>query len=578
MQGDDRDKTRTHARRARATLALAAATLALTTTAAALAASPEPPASTTKDPAASARAGAGDTGAATRPSRKRPNVIVVMTDDQTASQLSPRWMPATLRKLKRNGNGTEFTESIVSTPLCCPSRAGYLTGQYPHNNGVYDNEPGYPALRDKRSTLYTWMQAAGYRTGHLGRFLLNYHLDEEPGDPDTDSGLANPPGVEHWLGVVGSRTLYYNALLSRNGTPIQYGSGPGSYTTRVLNREARDFVRAAKRDHRPFLLTVAHIAPHYTQDSLSGTCGGNSRTAYPLDGKLGPLRREPLPRLPSFGEPGMADKPTWIRNRAPIGPKRRQLITRAWRCSLAALKTVDSGIRALVNQLKRQGELDDTAIFFTADNGYLYGEHRAVLTKVYPYEESIRVPLLARVPERYLSRRVRRHGRPRNSHVLVNNLDLTATILDLANAKPCTAAGNCRTLDGRSLVPLLNGRRPRWTRDRSLLVQFGGNRECGVLPLERGLLDFYDAVRTKRHMYVELDHANPQTAECERPEFELYDLVRDPYQLRNRAVNPMHGAIPGATQTELATRLAKLRNCAGIKRRDPRTANRPFCG
>jgi N-acetylglucosamine-6-sulfatase len=518
-----------------------------------------PPSRATGQPPATA-AGAG----------APPNVIVVMTDDQTVSQLNRDTMPATVNALKRHGNGTAFTESIVSSPLCCPSRAGFITGQYPHNNNVLDNEPGYSGLNDKRSTLYGWMQSAGYRTGHLGRFLLNYARDAAPGDPDTAGGLAPPPGIDHWFGYIDGGTSYYGANFSRNGAPVQLGSGPGGYTTRAINREARTFVRAAETDPRPFFLTVGHLAPHLTRDELGGRCG-NGRSPYPENGKLGQFKSSELPKPPSFGETSAADKPHWVRNLPGLGASRRAGLQRGWRCALATLPTVDDGVRALIR------ELANTAIFFTSDNGYFFGEHRIYLNKVYPYEEGIRVPLLARVPESLLAPRVRRDGRPRRSSALVNNLDLTATIVDLAGASPCTAPGGCRALDGRSLLPLLSGKRPAWSRGRALLVQLGGIRDCGVMPPERGLRNFYDAVRTKRRVYVELDRVNPETGACDRPEFELYDLREDPFQMRNRAVNTAHGRTPDPTQSALAGRLNRLRNCAGIAGRGAPIDGRPFC-
>ncbi len=504
-----------------------------------------------------------------------PNVIVVMTDDQSVAELSRETMPATLNALKHHGNGTEFTRSIVSSPLCCPSRAGYITGQYPHNNGVFDNEPGYPALNDKDSTLYSWMQAAGYRTGHLGRFLLNYERPAPLGELyDTDGGLAPPPGVEHWFGYTGGGAAYYGGAFSRNGTPVTLGTGPAGYTTGAINREALDFVAAAKSDPRPFFLTVAQLAPHSTNTTGPGDCGRGG-LPIPDGGKLGPFKHTKLPKSPSFDEAQIADKPAWVESRPGLGSERRHNLKRAWRCALATLSTVDSGVRALIDRLERQGELDETAFFFTSDNGYYFGEHRIYLNKIYPYEEGVRVPLLARVPGDLLGPGVERRGRPRRVGDLVNNLDLTATILDLAGAAPCTAGGACRTLDGRSLLPLLRGKRPPWAKDRALLVQLGGIRDCGTEPPEAGLTNFYDAIRTRRQLYVELDRIDRETGLCDRPEFELYDLRQDPFQLRNRAVSPLTKT-PSGLQSALASRLNSLRQCAGIPGRDP-AGSRPFC-
>lgn len=524
-----------------ARLALFAALLALTLAFAGAQATPAAPASTPTD----------------RGATERPNVIVVMTDDQSVAELSRRTMPRTIEALR--DHGTVFSNSIVSSPLCCPSRAGLITGQYPHNNGVYDNEPGYSTLNDKRSTLYTWLQAAGYRTGHIGRWLLNYHRPAAPGDPDTAGGFAAPPGIEHWFGFLGPSAAYYNATFSRNGTPVTLSKRPSGYITRAINREAIDFVRAAKTDPRPFFLDVAQIAPHSANETGHGPCGVGG-LPIPERGALAPWKREPLPEPPSFDESRIRDKPDWVQQRSPIGRDRRQALEWGWRCALATLSTVDRGVGKLINRLAAQGELDNTAIFFTSDNGYLFGQHRIFLNKVYPYEESIRVPLLARLPS---SAR-----QPAEVKVPVNNLDLTATILDLAGAAPCTASGDCRVLDGRSLLELLRGRSPAWQRGRALLIQLGSVRNCGTPTTQVGGLDtFYDGVRTRRNLYVELDHLDRETGVCDRPEYELYDLKRDPYQLRNQAVNPALAA-PSPLQAELAARLDALRDCNGIAGRD----------
>ena len=515
--------------------------------------------------------GAGTTSAAPPP---RPNVIVVLTDDQTVSELyTPGAMPQTLKRVALPG--TTFTNSIVSSPLCCPSRAGFLTGQYPHNSGVLDNEPGYGALTDKDSTVYSWLQAAGYRTGHAGRFLLNYDREPAPGAGyDSALGFAAPPGIEDWFGYVGSTTEYTGATFSDNGAPLIAGTGPRGYSTRMINRAALDFVRGAQSDPRPFFLMVAHLAPHSSNSPAPKPCGQGF--PQPEDAAAyEPFRNEPLPKPPSFDENRISDKPDWVATRPALGHTRRNNLKLGLRCALSTLPTVDRGISELVRELDRQGELDNTAIVFTSDNGYFFGEHRIFLNKVYPYEEALRVPLLALVPPAVLGPRAERRGVPSEIATPVNNVDVTATILDLANAAPCTAAGDCRTLDGRSLVPLLKGERPDWIKGRTLLYQLGGIRTCGAIPPERGLNNFYDALRTKRYVYVELNRVNRETGECDRPEYELYDLKLDPYQLENLAVNPAKGPVP-AVQADLATRLHVLAQCAGVAGRDA-PGSHPFC-
>jgi N-acetylglucosamine-6-sulfatase len=505
---------------------------------------------------------------ATAKAAKRPNVIVVLTDDQSVAQMNEDTMPRTMAAI--GDHGTSFSQSIVSSPLCCPSRAGFLTGEYPHNSGVFDNEPGFGALLDKTSIIYPWLQASGYRTGHIGRYLLNYDRPTPlGGDWQTDGGLAPPPGLDDWFGYVGAPTIYNGATFSDNGTPVVEGQGKPGYTTRVMNHEALDFIGQAKADPRPFFLMLAHVAPHAAATTGPGPCGVGG-LPIPDSGKLGKWTDAPLPKPPSFDEANVSDKPNWISTRPRLGHRKREGLKLGWRCANASLATVDDGVAQVVRQLRKQGDLDDTAIFVTSDNGYLFGEHRVFLNKVYPYEEALRVPLLARMPPALTGRK----GPPAEVPALVNNLDLTATIVDLANASPCTAAGDCRTLDGRSLLPLLRGRKPDWAKGRALLFQIGQNRTCGELP-ERGLRNFYDGVRTKRFVYIEHNRVSPETGECDRPEFEMYDLKKDPYELKSIAVNPStQTASP--RQASLAGRLNRLRDCAGIEGRD-QSAGRPFC-
>ena len=181
-------------------------------------------------------------------------------------------------------HGTTFTSSIVSAPLCCPSRAGFLTGQYPHNSGVFDNEPGYAALIDKTSTIYSWLQAAGYRTGHVGRYLLNYDREPTPGGRlrQTDCGFAAPPGHRRLVRLRRRADRLHGRHLLRQRHP---GRRPGpakrGYSTRMINHAALDFIRGAKADPRPFFLMVAHLAPHSSHDPGPGPCG--RRPAHPED-------------------------------------------------------------------------------------------------------------------------------------------------------------------------------------------------------------------------------------------------------------------------------------------------------
>jgi N-acetylglucosamine-6-sulfatase len=511
------------------------------------------------------------------PPQERPNVLVIMTDDQTISQFTPRVMPKTFKAL--SDGATLFTRSFVSSPLCCPSRAGFLTGQYPHNTGVLDNTPGYPALIDKDQTLFTWLHAAGYRTAHMGRFLLSYDSystqPPTPYDPPLPAP-PNPPGVDDWFGYDAYPTHYFSAPFSDNGGLVNTAAYKHGYATRAIDAQAREFIGQAAPSEQPFFLWLAEIAPHSTNDPARGPCSAGAPATEPDTYRQ--WRNEPLPEPPSFNESSIHDKPAWIKFRRPLKKDAIAGITRTWRCSLASLTSVDRGVGSVIRQLRNLGELDDTAIFFTSDNGLLYGEHRVVLQKLYPYDEALRVPLLARIPPTYLGGATP----PKAVRNPVANIDLTATILALAGAQPCDDHGRCRTLDGRSLLPLLGGPGQGWPQQRGILSQVG-NRICGTLPAPgTGIKNQYDAIRTRDQLYVELNRRNADTGACDRPEYELYDLRKDPYELKNIAVNPTRRQ-PSALQAGLADRLHRLAQCAGVEGRDqPAQAGdyggpKPFC-
>jgi arylsulfatase A-like enzyme len=234
-------------------------------------------------------------------------------------------------------------------------------------------------------------------------------------------------------------------------------------------------------------------------------------------------------------------------------------------CARASLREVDRGVAAIYRALEAVGERGNTVVVFTSDNGYYYGEHRLGTGKAPPYEESIRVPLLIRVPSAY------RNGSARVSRVSepVGNIDLAPTILRLAGAPPCASPGDCRTMDGRSLLPLLSGNPGAWPAHRGLLVELrqSGGGNAGICA--------YAGVRVRARIFTRYTAVTDRaTGDCEPAgERELYDLRDDPYELRNLAGRRAHRA----EQRRLSSRLDRLRNCAGIAGRDARLGGRPFC-
>jgi N-acetylglucosamine-6-sulfatase len=472
---------------------------------------------------------AGTHASSTRP---RPNVVLLMTDDQTVRDM--RALRQTRQLMAKRG--TSFVNSFVSYPLCCPSRATLLTGQYAHNHGVLGNVPpagGYGALQGKDNTLPVWLQRAGYYTGHIGKYLNGYGVDL-PADV--------PPGWNEWYGAVDPSTyLMWGYTLNENGIFRTYGSrtveDPALYQTDVYRDKAVDFVRRRAPSKRPFYLSVAFLAPHSEGLRARGSEGSTVRSAPRHRGRFG---TEPLPREPAFNESDVSDKPSFFAAAfPPMGPAEIAYAENSNRSRLESLLAVDDAVKAIVSALKATGELDDTLIIFVSDNGFFTGEHRVPLGKYLPYEPSIRVPLMLR------GLGVKAAGVSRE---LVVNTDLAATIVDVARAK----AG--RTLDGRSLLPF--ARDPRRRSRRPILVETRGRGANGDLDqdgsspgLGTGSVPPYRGLRTQRYLYVEY-------ASGER---ELYDLARDPNELRSRAGSRAYAA----TRRALDKALDVLATCKG---------------
>jgi arylsulfatase A-like enzyme len=462
-----------------------------------------------------------------------PNFLIILVDDQAMNTFTPQWMPETYRWIVHPG--TKFTNGLAAPPLCCPDRAGILTGQYPHNSGVFSNNPGYGSLNGKHDTLPVWLHRAGYETGFDGKFLNLY---------SNVAGDAGAPGFDDWFGFL-EPPGYYHYTISDNGTPQSYGGGRADYSTDVLTRHAKQFTSESASSGQPFFLWLAYHAPHDTQLKL-GHCGGSA----PLpanDPTYQVYRHVPLPDPPSFNEADVSDKPSAVSS-LPIleGDFIVHLQTR-YRCTLAAMHEVDKEIGKLMTGLKKKGQLAHTIVFYLSDNGFFFGEHRITRGKSLPYEPALRVPYAVRVPKAY-----QEETPPHADSDLVTNEDVPATILDYAGGVPsCAGPQLCRTLDGRSLRPLLGGGGGSFPTDRGVLSEINTS---GVS---------YSAIRTPGDMYAEY-------ADGER---ELYNLQTDPWELQNVAGTPEAASV----QSALAARLRSLRKCSGIRGRDPKRPGIPFC-
>jgi N-acetylglucosamine-6-sulfatase len=445
----------------------------------------------------------------------RPNIVVIQTDDQTADSL--RYMANVNRLLVRQG--VRFDNGFASYPLCCPSRATLLTGQYAHNHGVRGNQPplgGYVRL-DHSNTLPVWLQQAGYQTSFVGKYLNGYGEDE-------GGRTEVPAGWGDWRAIVrtpgrGTQS-YIGFTLNENGALVDYPPNQANYQTDVFTRKAVSSIRTASAAGSPFFLYLAYFAPHsglpFDEDDVRAP--GVSLTPSPAARHRDAFEAEPLPFPPSFDEADVSDKPPAIKRFGRLTLDQTLAVTESYQQRLESLLAVDEGVAQVVDALRSQRELANTLIVFTSDNGFMQGEHRVMPDrgKGFAYEPSARIPLVLRGLDLPRGRRVTD---------LVSNVDLAPTFLALARAAPG------RVVDGRSLLPLA----------RDPLADFGRD-----ILLESG---HFLGIRTNRYAYIAYY----------RRVWELYDLQKDPDQLESRHRDPALREI----RLELARRLNDLGTCSG---------------
>jgi len=443
----------------------------------------------------------GDTAGPSRTTR--PNIVLILTDDQRWDQLTH--MPTVESQLV--GKGVDFTNGFVVDPLCCPSRTTILTGKYSHSTGIYWNNPPHGGFQDfeheEGSTVATWLQAAHYRTALVGKYLNGY----EP----ADTGHV-PPGWDVWdamalEGPGDGEGGYYDYALSENGRQVRFGSSAADYSTDVLTRLATGFITSTPSS-QPLFLYYAPRAPHLPS------------TPAPRDEQACP---DTTPQSPaSFDQRDVSDMPAYVRSVPPMSAARRAKTKDIALENCRALLGVDDSVKAILDALRRTGRLSNTLILYSSDNGFMLGEHR-LTGKAVPYDESIRVPVVVRYDPVT-------HQEARTDPHLVLNLDFAQTFA-------AAAAVDAPGADGRNLLTLLRNPGAPW-RSRFLIEHWqpGNPRAHHTRPP-------YCAVRTTTHMYVKYATG----------EQELYDVRSDPYELRNLARVPADHALLHRLHAQMVT-------------------------
>jgi arylsulfatase A-like enzyme len=527
---------------------------------------------------------------------QRPSFVVIQTDDQTLDQLYATFtppggapltaMPNTLELIA--GKGITFNRYYVSYPLCCPSRVSLLTGRYAHNHNDRGNVPpnggftGFATRQAYSHNLATWLQGAGYRTIHVGKFLNGY------GDEPFDNGTALPPGWNAWHTVLNADTdhYYYGYTLNDNGSLDGPFGDPGSWDTREYGQvddfgcpfaplnglpclyETDIFTRIATEEMfgtpetQPFYLQLDYTAPHGDFRRPAGP--------EPAPRHYNSFAGAPYPHGQSqgFNEGNVNDKPRFIREASYLSPTESHTYRVYYQKALESLRSIDDGVKQVVDTLGALHRLRNTYIIFTSDNGFFYGEHRLTGGKFLAYEPSTHLPFLMRGPG---IKPATQTGE------IAANIDIAPTILELAGAEAD------KSIDGRSLVPYMTD--PSLRSRRPILFESfvetndveengggpasapagiasgntGGGANVNARPGATASIvappKDYEGIRLGPYKYIEWPDG----------EKELYDITKDPYELNNKARDQNFFPIRAFLHNELE----RLETCVGRTCQEP---------
>jgi arylsulfatase A-like enzyme len=527
-------------------------------------------------PASASKASASKARNTLLPAGQKPNFVLIQTDDQTLDQLYSTFtppggapiqaMPSTLASIA--DKGITFNRYYVSYPLCCPSRVSLLTGRYAHNHNVRGNVPpngGYTGFSFRQANSHnvaTWLQAAGYRTIHVGKFLNGY------GDEPFDDGKTVPPGWSAWHSVLKADTnhYFYGYTLNDNGTLDGPFGDSGSWDTREYGVRDDFGCPAAPLNGQPCLYATdvfTRIAweellgtpagqPFYLQLDYTAPHGDFRRPAGPEPAvrHYDTFSGAPYPHDQSqgFNEGNVNDKPRFIREASYLSPTETHAYRVYYQKALESLRAVDEGVQQVINTLGAMHQLRNTYIIFTSDNGFFYGEHRLTGGKFLAYEPATHLPLLIRGPG----------IKPATATgELAGNIDLAPTILELAGA---TAD---KSIDGRSLVPYmvdptLRTRRPLLfesfvetadVEQQGGIARVSARRENGASASIVAPPKDYLGIRLGPYKYIEWPSG----------EKELYDITKDPYELNNEIRDKNFAPI----RAFLHSQLIRLEACGG---------------
>lgn len=483
----------------------------------------------------------------------RPNIVLILTDDQDAQPDLLGSMQALQTLLVQQG--MSFSNFVVPLPLCCPARATLLRGQYSHNTGILQNMMpigGFPLFYDlglENDTFATALDDAGYQTALIGKYLNNY--------PNLDNPTYVPPGWDEWYVPITSAYGSYNYDMNENGAVVSYGNTPQDHISDVITAKAINFITrtVAMPSSTPFFVELNYYAPH--------------SPAVPAPRHWNLFPEAQAPRTPNFNESDMSDKPPAQQNFPLLTPAQIASYDTFRRKQLQSMQAVDEGIAAVVQVLQDAGQLDNTYILFMSDNGLHLGQHRLLLGKGAPFEEDIVVPLIVRGP-----------GVPAG-HVrteLISLVDVAPTIADLA--------GTTMTIpvDGRSLAPLLHSTLPPPVWRKVQLLEhwspppsIAENPHSDTEPVDPGDVQMREYAPDLFSPTLDLttpDWIGFRTAEYKfadriGPPMELYHIAHDPYELYSQHTDATPAFISELTALTNALFACAGDSCRSLEELDP---------
>lgn len=427
-------------------------------------------------------------------SQARPNIVFILVDDLRPDELGVSGHPVVktpnIDRLAREG--AMFRNAFATTPLCSPSRANILTGQYARANGIIDNT-NRSEQTHRMQTFPLLLNQAGYDTAFLGK----WHMGND---------ATRRPGWDYWVCMEGQGKSYDPELNVNGQTSVAQG-----YVTDILDEHALRFINQQRQ--KPFLLYYSHknLHPETVQrDDGSRARPEDSWRFAPPPGKENLYADDHIPRAPSSGRPPFG-KPALLRKIGDLPPlgldtsTTDEIIRERWRI----LAAVDESLGKLRDALETAGQLENTLIVFTSDQGFFYGEHGLRTERRLAYEEMLRIPAIVRHPST-----VRAGLRPDQ---MVLTIDWAPTLLEIGGA-PIP-----EYIQGRSMLPILKGGADE-LRDAFFVEYYSDITYPRIQKMG------YNAIRTddwKYIRYLELEGMD-----------ELYNLSEDPYEMNNLVNDP----------------------------------------